>query len=711
MNMNRKSLSFFTYGTKVQIKIDDKPRNFVMILCNTNHSFIEFVNISTLEIQFYINIYHVKNVRVYSEKKVIIRLKDHSQTIKLTTNSSKKALSIKQHFENFLEHISTVQYCEYSLKNLIRYVLYYTKLAKVEGIYSSDSIDNMLKRMHVFYDKTTLNKIYKKSIKNTNEVTVFDFRRVFKILFLKPEFSSLFKKLLKIPENDKIEKQFITIHYFYDNFVKSGKSRLSFEQVESFFDQIERPSLFLPNKEPITQVDFEMFTSFLFSPLNQANQPIIETNLEGNLCNFYIGTCLRPELVNIGNEQKVKLDGIEIALENSARFIEICCYDGPEGRPVLSNSTRFKSKISMQDALLFIHENAFRFTDAPLILGLELHCSKAQRIFLGKLLLVIFGDSLLLLTKDSFSESKSPKVENLKNKILIKCTSKYPAFIYDCDQNSIHQVYSEAIDELDNVTSLFEEISNENGLKTVYGIYELQPSKFKKISGESVLSEGLADHHKNNLCYADSTKSDDISITTFWNWGIQFVSVNPQIFDENSFISKILFERNGKGGFIEKPESLVLNKIKEQGSKSLERKFNLNIISGQILHSDWKKKNEQFFPYVRVKVLGTKIDMKNNQPVYTCIDELNPFHCVFEWADGAKYKQFELFRPDLDLLIFEVINAKTEQIIKRGLVEPKSMLEGLKSVTLYDAYNHFDSFSYLVVEIVDFESLVTKINF
>ena len=700
MLQNHEQISYLIYGQSVKLKINDKLQHFVLMLCFHNHSFFELIQHMDFEIKFYVNIYHLKNVIIEKENRVILRLKEHGKNLKIYMPNAQKANQLKENLEELISAAKASPFCEFSIKNLVRYVLYYTRLANIEGEYSKSTMKLMMDRMHMFFSQKEVKEMTQKTIKDGNKITNYDFRRLFRILFLKPELADIFKDLLSIPKSEKIEKKTITFDLFYEKFVRQNNQHISVQTAKNFMNQIERVSFLISALVDIEQVDFDMFTCFLFSPLNQTNLNLKNQTFDAKLNDFYVGTSYRPELVGFGTDQKIKLEGIQIAIENHSRFIEIRCHDGPNGRPMLTNNPDSKNAISMEKTLNFINEIAFKNTQTPLILGIENYCSKKQRSVLGELIGSIFKSRLYYVTKDSFLLSELPPVSTLMGKVLIKTIAKYPLSLYDSSHKAIEQVYEETLDAFDNNTSIFQEKKSGSGLKTIFGIYEIKENDIKKVKLDIYTLEVHVDFHKVHLAEINLEKVKDQSLVQMWNLGVNFVGVNHQKFDENCFLHQLLFEKNGKNGFIHKPNHYIKSeKIDVQLPK--HRKFTLKIVSGQILHSDWKKQHEQFFPYVKVRLLGTKFDTKNNPMNYTTIAEQNPFHCEFDWADGAESKKYDLIRPELDVLLFEVVNAKTEEIIKRGLIQPHSMIEGVKSVILYDAYNHFDSFSALVVRIKD----------
>ncbi len=68
-------------------------------------------------------------------------------------------------------------------------------------------MEDLIARMHIKLSPKCLKKLKYKSIKDKSQISLFDFRRVFKYILMKPELALTFKKILNIPQNLEIRKQ------------------------------------------------------------------------------------------------------------------------------------------------------------------------------------------------------------------------------------------------------------------------------------------------------------------------------------------------------------------------------------------------------------------------------------------------------------------------------------------------------------------------
>ena len=165
------------------------------------------------------------------------------------------------------------------------------------------------------------------------------------------------------------------------------------------------------------------FASMLMSiegDLFDPNHDHIYQDMTQPLNHYYIATSHNTFLTADQLKGPSSVEAYIRVLQRGCRSVEIDCWDGPAGEPVVYHGHTLTSKIPFRDVILCLNEYAFKDSPYPLIISIENHCCLSQQRFMARFIKEVFADKLVNVPTDEVLE-QLPSPEQLKNKILIKC--------------------------------------------------------------------------------------------------------------------------------------------------------------------------------------------------------------------------------------------------------------------------------------------------
>ncbi|NXA70349.1 PLCH1 phosphodiesterase, partial [Mohoua ochrocephala] len=146
----------------------------------------------------------------------------------------------------------------------------------------------------------------------------------------------------------------------------------------------------------------------------------VHQDMEQPLCHYFIASSHNTYLSGDQLLSQSRAEMYARVLQAGCRCVEVDCWDGPDGEPVVHHGYTLTSKILFRDVAETINKYAFVKNEFPVILSIENHCSIQQQKKIAQYLKEIFGDKLDLSSVSTGDPRQLPSPQDLKGKILVK---------------------------------------------------------------------------------------------------------------------------------------------------------------------------------------------------------------------------------------------------------------------------------------------------
>uniref|UniRef100_A0A3P9NJ02 Phosphoinositide phospholipase C n=1 Tax=Poecilia reticulata TaxID=8081 RepID=A0A3P9NJ02_POERE len=193
------------------------------------------------------------------------------------------------------------------------------------------------------------------------------------------------------------------------------------------------------------------FTNYMRSPAGDIFNPEhynVNQDMTQPLCNYFIASSHNTYLMGDQLMSQSRVDMYAWVLQAGCRCVEVDCWDGQDGEPIVHHGYTLTSKILFKDVIETINKYAFIKTDYPVILSIENHCSVPQQKKMAQYLVEILGDKLDVSSVKAGESGRLPSPESLRGKILVKGKKLPPNIDEDAEEGDVSD--EDSADEMED---------------------------------------------------------------------------------------------------------------------------------------------------------------------------------------------------------------------------------------------------------------------
>ncbi|KAM7407825.1 hypothetical protein PAMA_003540 [Pampus argenteus] len=461
-----------------------------------------------------------------------------------------------------------------------------------------------------------------------------------------------------------------------ENFLKMEQQEKegSVQHAEELIDRYE-PSETAKSQGAMSLDGFQMYLCSQEGSIFKTDHVDLHQDMSQPLSHYFISSSHNTYLMEDQLRGQSSLEAYIQALKRGCRCVEVDCWDGSDGEPVVYHGHTWTSKILFKDVVSTLKEYAFKASDFPVILSLENHCSVEQQTVMAQHLRQILGDTLLNTLVDGQVPQHLPSPQELKGKILLK--AKKIGSLESCETDDVSDeeemangdAESPSADEKKTKCNLSRELSDLvvycksvhfHGFEHArlhakcYEMSSFSESKAKRLAKET--GTDFVQHNTKQLSriYPGGLRTDSSNYNPqeMWNVGCQIVALNFQTAGLEMDLNDGLFRQNGCCGYVLKPDFMRDGNTQFSPEKPEERqdykplRLSIQVISGQQLPKVNQKEGSIVDPLVRVEIYGVPQDQAKEETSHINNNGFNPV-----WNETLN---FVIHTPELALVRFVV---------------------------------------------------------
>uniref|UniRef100_A0A8C2W5I5 Phosphoinositide phospholipase C n=1 Tax=Chinchilla lanigera TaxID=34839 RepID=A0A8C2W5I5_CHILA len=417
------------------------------------------------------------------------------------------------------------------------------------------------------------------------------------------------------------------------------------------------------------------FMMYLLSPEGAALDPAhaaVFQDMGQPLAHYFISSSHNTYLTDSQIGGLSSTEAYVRAFAQGCRCVELDCWEGPGGEPVIYHGHTLTSKILFRDVVQAVRDHAFTLSPYPVILSLENHCGLEQQAVMARHLRTILGDMLVTEALGTQDPEVLPSPEQLKGRVLVKGKKLPGAQAKDGHVLSDREEQEEEEDgqAVGAARQGAGQIAPELSALAVYccatRLQTLQPgpgpirpcqvSSLSERKARKLLREAgnsFVRHNTRQLTRVYPLglrmNSTNYSPQEMWNAGCQLVALNFQTPGYEMDLNAGRFLVNGRCGYVLKPSCLrqLGTAFDPACPGPPSTTLTVQVLTAQQLPKlNAEKPSSIVDPLVRVEVHGVPADCARKETGHVLNNGFNP--C---WGQTL---QFLLRAPELALVRFVV---------------------------------------------------------
>uniref|UniRef100_A0A8C4IB55 Phosphoinositide phospholipase C n=1 Tax=Dicentrarchus labrax TaxID=13489 RepID=A0A8C4IB55_DICLA len=421
-----------------------------------------------------------------------------------------------------------------------------------------------------------------------------------------------------------------------ENFLRTEQQEgeQSAQHAQELTDRYE-PSESAKKQGAMTFDGFQMYLCSQEGSIFKPEHRQLHQDMSQPLSHYFISSSHNTYLLENQLRGHSSLEAYIKALKRGCRCVEVDCWDGSDGEPVVYHGHTLTSKILFKDVISTLKEYAFKVSDFPVILSLENHCSVEQQTVMAQHLSQILGDTLLTTLVDGLIPQQLPSPQ-----VRVKCKSKLSRELSDL------VVYCKSVH--------FHGFEHARLHGKCYEMSSFSESKAKKLAKEAGTDFVQYNTKQMSRIYPSGLRTDSSNYNPqeMWNVGCQIVALNFQTAGLEMDLNDGLFRQNGCCGYVLKPDFMRDGSTQfspekpdgKQGYKPL--RLSIQVMSGQQLPKVNQKEGSIVDPLVRVEIYGVPQDQAREETSHINNNGFNPV-----WNETLN---FVIHTPELALVRFVV---------------------------------------------------------